>query len=123
MATESRAERVADLVQRVLAEAIQREIQDPRLKLASVAGVDVSRDLAHAKVYIAVLGDSQMGEKAMQALVKANGFLRRAVAKNCALRVTPQLHFFLDNTASQAQEINALINQALSKDNNGGCNG
>ena len=51
----SRAQRVADQIQRELANLIQLEVNDPRVGMVSITGVDVSRDLAHAKVHITVM--------------------------------------------------------------------
>ena len=52
----SRTQRIGDQMQRELALLIQREIKDPRLGLVTITGVDVTRDLSHAKVYITVMG-------------------------------------------------------------------
>ncbi|MDO7565234.1 MAG: 30S ribosome-binding factor RbfA, partial [OM182 bacterium] len=50
-----RGQRVADQIQRELATLIQLEVSDPRVGMVSVTGVDVSRDLAHARVFVTVL--------------------------------------------------------------------
>lgn len=52
----SRTQRIGDQMQRELAQLIQREIKDPRLGLVTITGVEVSRDVAHAKVFITVMG-------------------------------------------------------------------
>ena len=59
----SRTQRVADYLQRELAALIQHEVRDPRVGMVSITGVNVSRDLGHAKVYYTVLG-SDSGEDA-----------------------------------------------------------
>jgi ribosome-binding factor A len=51
-----RLQRVADQIQRELALLIQLEVNDPRVGMVSVTGVKVSRDLAHADVYVTVMG-------------------------------------------------------------------
>ena len=56
-------QRVADYLQRELAGLIQHEVRDPRVGMVSITGVNVSRDLGHAKVYLTVLG-SDSGEDA-----------------------------------------------------------
>ena len=50
-----RVQRVADQIQRELATLIQLEVKDPRVGMVSITGVDVSRDLAYAKIFITVL--------------------------------------------------------------------
>lgn len=111
-----RTEQVGDLIQQVLAEALQRDVNDPRLKLVSVTAVDVTRDLAHATVYISVLGDDAKVSAAMTALEKAAGFLRHQIAKQCDLRITPQLHFRHDTSAAYSDKMDQLIQKALAKD-------
>ena len=51
----ARAQRIADQIQREIATLIQLEVNDPRVGMVSVTGVDVSNDLAHAKILFAVL--------------------------------------------------------------------
>ena len=54
-----RTRRVGEQMQRELASLLQEELKDPRLGMISVSGVEVSRDLAHARVYISVLGGTE----------------------------------------------------------------
>ena len=51
----SRTQRVADQMQRELAQLIQREVRDPRLGMVTVTAVEVSRDMSHAKVFITLM--------------------------------------------------------------------
>ena len=64
-----RVQRVADQIQRELASLIQMEVNDPRVGMVSVTGVEVSRDIAHAKVFVTVLNtltdDSQINESTL----------------------------------------------------------
>lgn len=116
MANSTRIQRVGDMLQRTLAESIQREVQDPRLAMVSISSVAVSRDMAHAKVYISVLGDEAKVADAMKALVKASAFLRRLIAQRCDLRITPQLHFFHDDSVLKGRRMSDLIDKARAKD-------
>lgn len=47
-----RTRRIGEQIRRELAELIRDELRDPRLTLISMTSVDVSRDLAHARVYV-----------------------------------------------------------------------
>jgi ribosome-binding factor A len=117
MANQSnRTQRVGDMIQRTLAELLQREVHDPRISMVSISGVEVTRDLAHAKVYISVLGDEAKIEAAMTALNKAAGFLRSMLAKNCELRTIPALHFYHDTSVQYGREMSDLIDKARAKD-------
>ena len=131
-----RQQRVADLVQRELAVLIQLEVDDPRVGMVSVTGVDVSRDLAYAEVYVTVLnstagqGDDQVGaepageldkleiEENIKALNKAAGYLRSLLARRLKLRTTPKLRFHYDGTISRGNKLSSLIDQALEADRN-----
>ncbi|MDF2529333.1 MAG: ribosome-binding factor [Gammaproteobacteria bacterium] len=117
MANQSnRTQRVGDMIQRVLAEALQREVHDPRISMVSISGVEVTRDLAHAKVYVSILGDKSKVEAAMTALNKASGFLRSMLAKSCELRMVPALHFFHDTSVEYGRQMADLIDKARTKD-------
>jgi ribosome-binding factor A len=104
------------MIQRTLAELLQREVHDPRISMVSISGVEVTRDLAHAKVYISVLGDEKKVEAAMTALNKAAGFLRTMLAKNCELRTIPALHFYHDVSVQYGRQMSDLIDKARAKD-------
>lgn len=111
-----RTEKVGDLIQQTLAQALHCEISDPRLKLLSITGVEVTGDLAHATVYISVFGDDTKAQEALTALDKAKGFLRRYIAKQCQLRATPELHFKHDTSGTYSEKMSKLIRQARDKD-------
>ena len=131
----ARAQRIADQIQREIAVLIQQEVSDPRVGMVSVTGVDVSNDLAYAKIYITVLnslaGDEQINadtlsepgvldqleiEENLKALKKASGFLRTLLAKRLRLRVVPKLQFYYDSSIEQGQRLSDLIDDALVAD-------
>jgi ribosome-binding factor A len=78
----TRAERVSDAVQQELAVLIRDEVRDPRVGMVSVTDVDVSRDLAYAKIHVTFVGDHSQKEidEAMAALNGASGYLRKLLA-------------------------------------------
>ena len=105
----NRSLRVADQVQRDLAELI-RELKDPRVGMLTLNAVEVSPDYAHAKVLFSLLvGDAPACE---QALNEAAGYLRNGLFKRLAIHTVPTLHFQFDRTTERAAELNALIRQA-----------
>lgn len=110
----SRTRRVEAQIQRELAQLIQFEIKDPRVGLVTVSGVEVSRDLAHAKVYVTALGNEQHSvDEMLKALNHAAGFLRRELGKHLTTRVTPQLNFVYDASVERGANLSALIDVAL----------
>ncbi len=131
-----RQQRVADLIQRELAMLIQLEVDDPRIGMVSVTGVEVSRDLAYANVYVTILNsasgveDSRLGElpagdldnleieESVKALNKAAGYLRSLLARRLKLRLTPKLRFHVDGSVSGGNKLSSLIDKALEADRN-----
>ena len=104
-----RTERIGDLIRGELAELIRRELRDPRVALATVNRVDVSRDLGYANVLVSALGTEEQREAAVRGLVSARGFLRRELAHRLSLRATPELRFELDRGAEHSQRISDLL--------------
>ncbi|MBI5334344.1 MAG: 30S ribosome-binding factor RbfA [Burkholderiales bacterium] len=107
--TPNRGYRVADQIQRDLAELL-RDLKDPRIGLVTLNSVKVSPDYAHAQVYFSVLvGQPQECEDALN---EAAGFLRNGLFKRLQIHTVPTLHFHFDQTTERAAELNALIRQA-----------
>ncbi len=113
-----RTERVADLLRSELSDLILRQVQDPRVSLATVVAVDVSPDLQRAVVRVSVLGDEPHRAEAIAALQHARGYLRSQLAARLRLRVTPELDFKLDRGAEHAQRITDLL-ESLHDDEQG----
>ncbi len=105
-----RARRIADLVQREIAIALQKEIHDPRLEDVSITMVVMSPDLSKAKIYYTLLDLEKLSEVA-NAFKKASGYLRHVLAENSGLRYTPQLTFLFDESLVRAEKITTLIDK------------
>ena len=114
----ARTQRVADYLQRELAALIQHEVRDPRVGMVSVTGVDVSRDLGHAKVYYTVMGtDSREDAKeSTEVLNKAAGFLRSQLSRGSNMRSVPQLRFYFDSSIGHGRDLEDLIKRATNAD-------
>jgi len=109
--TPNRGFRVADQIQRDLAELITRELKDPRVGLVTLQSVEVTPDYAHAKVYFSLLaGDPEASAEGLNA---AAGFLRSALFKRLHIHTVPTLHFVFDRTPERAADMNALIAKAV----------
>ena len=107
--TPNRAFKVADQIQRDLAELI-RELKDPRIGMATISAVEVTPDYAHTKVFFSVLiGDP---DATQEALNEAAGFLRNGLFKRLQIHTVPTLHFQFDRTTERAAEMSALISKA-----------
>lgn len=114
----SRTQRVADQIQKELAQLIQLEMKDPRLGMVTVSAVEVSRDMSFADVYVSFLGvdDQQKIDQSLKVLSQAAGFLRSQLARAIKLRFTPQLRFFYDNSLRRGAYLSSLIDEAIAKD-------
>lgn len=114
----SRAQRVGDQIQRELAMMIPRELKDPRLGFITLTGVDVSRDLGHAKIFITVMNCDDQAEIAgnLEVLRESAGMLRMLLGKSMRIRAVPQLHFYYDESISRGAYMSALIDKAMSSD-------
>lgn len=114
-----RADRVADAIQRSLAQIIPREVRDPRLGMVNVNAVEVNRDLAVAKIYITLVGqeDAETSKESADILNRAARFLRSCLAKEMTMRSVPQLHFVYDASAIRGQELSSLIERTIATDN------
>ena len=111
----SRTDRIAEQIKRELALLIQNHVKDPRVGMVGILDVQVTKDLAQAKVYFDMLiaEDSKKCEKALN---RAAGFLRRELGRSVKLRATPSLKFIYDDTELKANQLSHLIDKAVASD-------
>jgi len=112
----SRADRVSGLIQEVLSELLKKKIHDPRLAMATISSVKVSRDLKLARIYFTIYGDSQKSEAAAQGFESARGFIKRSLAPRLGLRYMPDLKFFFDESFDYGSHIDQLL-EKITTDN------
>jgi len=118
----SRTQRLGAQIARELAELIQQELRDPRLGMVSISRVELSRDLAHAKVHFTVLGGEGSAEAAAAILNRAAGYLRHLLGQRIVARVTPELRFLHDAALERGRRVTALLD-ALAEGGEGGREG
>jgi ribosome-binding factor A len=102
--------RVADQIQRDLAEMIQREVSTERAGLLTLTGVEVSPDYAHAKVYFTTIG-APVGN-AQQVLNEKAGYFHSLLFKRLSIHTIPRLTFVHDTSVEHGIEIDRLIEEA-----------
>ncbi len=93
-----RSQRIAEQIQRELAEIIRLELKDPRVGMITLTDVEVTPDYSHAKIYFTRLGEHAENATILKALEHASGFLRSELAHRMRLRIVPQLHFEYDES-------------------------
>ena len=102
----NRSHRVADQIQRYVAELIL-DLKDPRIGMVTVNAVEVTPDYAHATVRFSLLvGDTAECEVALN---EAAGFVRNGLFKRLQIHTVPTLHFRFDRTTERAADLSALI--------------
>jgi ribosome-binding factor A len=110
-----RSERVAGTIRRELARLIQMEVKDPEVGFVGLSDVEVTRDLAHAKVFVTVF-EPDKAAGSVKALNKAAGYLRRRLGQEMRIRAVPELHFEHDASVETGQRMDDLIEAALAAD-------
>lgn len=111
----SRSHRVAEQMRRELADLLQFEVKDPRIGMVTVTEVEVTGDMAHAKIFYSAAKASDAVQKGLE---KSAGFLRTRLAKRMLLRTVPQLHFVYDASIDNGMKMTQLINEAIASDSN-----
>jgi len=109
----SRSHRVAEQIKRELADLLQFEVKDPRVSQITVTEVEVTGDLAHAKVFFSAMANPP---ELLSGLQKASGFLRSALSQRMLLRSVPQLHFVYDASIENGMRMSRLIDEAIVQD-------
>ena len=102
---------MAETLRQVLADAMSRELRDPRIGFVTLTGVLVSPDLSHARIMVSVAGDQAEKDRALEGLQSAAGFLRSRAARALTTRTVPELHFELDRGLEHAARINELLDE------------
>ncbi len=99
-------------VQRELCNIIREDIKDPRVGImTSIVDVEVAPDLKTCKAYVSVLGDEKVQQDTIAGLKKAEGYIRRELAKGLNLRNTPEITFVLDQSIAYGVEMSKKISE------------
>ena len=107
----SRSDRVSGLIQKVLSDILKKDINDPRLTMATITGVKVSRDLRIARIYFSISGGKQKIKNAASGFESAKGYVKRTLAGKLGLRYMPDIKFFYDETFDYGSHIDELLKQ------------
>jgi ribosome-binding factor A len=105
--------RVADQIQRDLAELIAFELKDPRVGMITLTEVQVTPDYAHAKVfYTSLQDDPETVQNTLAGLRAASGYLRGQLGRRLTIHAIPELHFVHDTSTARGMELSKLIDEA-----------
>jgi ribosome-binding factor A len=106
-----RPESVGKQVREILSDLIQHRLKDPGLGFITVTGVDMTRDLRVARVFISVMGSESDRQQSLEAVNRAAPFLRRELGSRIRLRNTPELQFGYDESLERGDRINRLLDR------------
>jgi ribosome-binding factor A len=112
----ARARKLADRIQQVVAEMLERRIKDPRLGFVTVTDARLTADLRDATVFYTVFGSDAERADSAAALESAKGVIRSEVGRQTGLRHTPTLTFTHDPLPDSARHINDLLAEARARD-------
>ena len=113
-----RVEKVQEAIQHEISNMLLLDIKDPRIKLVTVTGVNLTDDMSKAKIFVSLYGSEEEQEQAWKALNKAKGFLRTEIAKRIRLRFTPELILEKDTSWEYGAHIDNLLRQIKDSEGN-----
>jgi ribosome-binding factor A len=116
VADRARAHKLADRIQEIVAETLERRVKDPRLGFVTVTDARVTGDLHDATVFYTVYGDETDRAETAAALDSVKGLLRSEVGRQTGVRFTPTLTFVADAVPQNAAHIDDLIRRAQESD-------
>lgn len=113
-----RLTRINEEMRREIAEIVRSDIKDPGVQdaMISVIAVETTNNLKTAKVFISVLQDNKK-EAALAALTKAQGYIRKEIARRINLRNTPELLFRLDESIERGMQMSKMIADVMKNNN------
>ena len=90
-----RSERLASELQKDIYEVIARKLKNPLItEMFSIVSVIVSKDLAHANVFVSIYSTNKEKANATFSAIKGDAKrIRFELAKSSRARTVPELHF------------------------------
>jgi ribosome-binding factor A len=112
MAHGKRSERIGDLLRDEISAILRLSMRDPRFELLGVTAVEVSRDLAHAKIFLSSARPDVEMESLLRVVNRARGAIRAELGRRrLDLRHLPELEFFPDRSIEYGSRIEQLLRQ------------
>ena len=111
-----RVRKVADRIQVIVAEMLERRIKDPRLGFVTVTDVRVTGDTQNATIFYTVMGEEDELTSTAAALESARGLIRSEVGKQLGMRHVPSLAFEFDGVPETARHLDEVLARARAAD-------
>jgi len=111
-----RVRKIADRIQVIVAEMLERRIKDPRLGFVTITDVRLTGDTQQATIFYTVFGEQAEMAASAAALESAKGLIRSEVGKQLGLRHVPSLEFIHDALPENARHLDELLAKARASD-------
>lgn len=113
----NRITRINEEIRHELSSILRTGLKDPRVSsMASVLRVETTPDLKHCKIFISVLGDEEERKNTEEGLKSSTGYIKGELARRVNLRVTPELHFVMDQSIEYGINMSKLIDNVIKKE-------
>lgn len=106
-----RIDKVNEFIKREISNIVLFELQDPRLKIVTITGVEMSRDLRYAKASFSVLGTKKQVAEATEGLASAKGMIRKLIGQRINMRYTPEIQFVYDHSLEYSARIEETLQE------------
>jgi ribosome-binding factor A len=110
-----RTDRLGELLREIVAEELEK-IDDERLELVTITGVDVDRELDRAQVFYTSLDQDERSPEIVEALSEHRGRVRRAIGNQARLRRVPEVVFSPDDAQRSAERIEDILRGTATTD-------
>ena len=114
--TSPRVRKIADRIQVIVAEMLERRIKDPRLGFVTITDVRLTGDTQQATIFYTVFGEQAEMAASAAALESAKGLIRSEVGKQLGLRQVPTLEFIHDALPENARHLDEVLARAKALD-------
>ncbi|MDT9593843.1 30S ribosome-binding factor RbfA [Nocardioides zeae] len=111
-----RVRRIADRIQVIVAQLLERRLKDPRLGFVTITDVRVSGDTQQATIFYTVLGESDDLAGTAAALESAKGMIRSELGKQLGMRHVPSIEFVPDALPESARALDEVLARARAQD-------
>lgn len=100
-----------ETLRRIIARALDEQVEDPRVGYVTVSEVRLNRDRTVAQVFYTVLGDEEERQTSLAGLKRCRGFLRQIVGDAVRMRVVPELRFTYDESLDRSFHIEETLDR------------
>jgi ribosome-binding factor A len=112
--TNNRITRINEEIRHELSSILRTGLKDPRVSsMTSVLRVEATPDLKHCKIFVSVLGDEEERKNTEEGLKSSSGYIKGELARRVNLRVTPELHFVMDQSIEYGINMSKLIDNVI----------